>query len=606
MRASLFVAVIALALAQAPSPNKVVLTRVFPQPGQIGLFMAAADGSNEHPLVTPADLDYDAAWSPDGASIVFTSERNGSADLYRVKPDGTGLERLTDSPAYDDQAAFSPDGQHLVFVTTRAGGTADLWTMDLRTRASKALTSGPGGDFRPSWSTDGRWIAFASDRTSSLPPAHGRWERLQIVDLYIIHPDGSGLKRLTPHGDFCGSPKWAADSRRIVAYCMTAEQTLDNRRAAPEHPEDTRIVSVDINTGAMSELPTGPGVKFNPSVLSGDVLGYIRRDGDTRGIHYSNGRRGPAGEIRSAAWSPDGARVVFHKRLAIQRKPWVRTWSPHPDYELTLTSGGPSFSPTGDRFAFVSPGGENATGAGIAVAEAGGETSHVIYRDPTRNILGPQWSPQGDRLIFGIGVFNAFFNGFHGLFLKPEDRIEGGAQVAMVNADGSGFRELTSGPNNNAFPSMDREGRRFVYRTFGPEGDGLRIMNIDTKKVTPIAGGYDNFPLWSPRGDLIIFSRQVDGDYGIYTIKPDGTDIRRLTSGRGNDAHMAWSPDGEHIAFASSRMGFKDEVTYTDAPQPYGEIFVMRADGSDVQQLTDNQWEEGTPAWQPIKRTGTR
>ena len=46
-------------------------------------------------------------------------------------------------------------------------------------------------------------------------------------------------------------------------------------------------------------------------------------------------------------------------------------------------------------------------------------------------------------------------------------------------------------------------------------------------------------------------------------------------------------------------MGFKDEVTYTDAPQPYGEIFVMRADGSDVQQLTDNQWEEGTPAWQP-------
>jgi Tol biopolymer transport system component len=602
VRTSLLVAFAALALAQGPPTNQVVLTRVFPQPGQIGLFVAAADGSNEQPLVAPADMDYDAAWSPDGASIVFTSERNGSADLYRVKTDGTGLERLTDSPAYDDQASFSPDGRRLVFVSTRAGGTADLWTMDLRTRATHALTSGPGGDFRPSWSPDGRWIAFSSDRMSSLPPAHGRWERLQLVDLYIIHPDGSGLKRLTPHGDFCGSPKWAADSRRIVAYCMTAEQTLDNRRAVPEHPADTRIVSVDIHTGGMSELPAGPGVKFNPSLLSGDVLGYVRRDGDTRGIHYSNGRRGPAGEIRSAAWSPDGARVVFHKRLPIQRKPWVRTWSRHPDYELTLTSGGPSFSPTGDRVAFVSPGGENAKGAGIAVADAGGETSRVIYRDPTRNILGPQWSPQGDRLIFGIGVFNAFFNGFHGLFLKPEDRVDGGAQVAMVNADGTGFRELTSGPNNNAFPSMDREGRRFVYRTFGPEGDGLRVMDIGTKKVTPIAGGYDNFPLWSPRGDLIMFSRQVDGDYGIYTIKPDGTDVRRLTSGRGNDAHMAWSPDGEHIAFASSRMGFKDEVTYTDAPQPYGEIFVMRADGSDVQQLTDNQWEEGTPAWQPRKR----
>jgi hypothetical protein len=42
----------------------------------------------------------------------------------------------------------------------------------------------------------------------------------------------------------------------------------------------------------------------------------------------------------------------------------------------------------------------------------------------------------------------------------------------------------------------------------------------------------------------------------------------------------------------SSRLGFKDEVTYTDAPQPYGELFVMRYDGTRVEQLTDNQWEE--------------
>jgi Tol biopolymer transport system component len=280
MRASLLFAIVGLALAQAPQPERIVFARVFPQPGQIGLFMAAADGSNEHPLVTPADIDYAAVWAPDGASIVFTSERNGSADLYRVKPDGTGLQRLTDSPAYDDQAAFSPDGGQLVFVSTRAAGTADLWTMDLQTRRAKALTSGSGGDFRPAWSPDGQWIAFSSDRMSELPFAYGRWEHLQLADLYIVHPNGSSLKRLTPHGGFCGSPKWTADSRRIVAYCMTAEQTLDNRRAVPEHPEDTRIVSVEINSGGMTEVPAGRGVKFNPSILAGDVLAYIRRDGD--------------------------------------------------------------------------------------------------------------------------------------------------------------------------------------------------------------------------------------------------------------------------------------------------------------------------------------
>jgi Tol biopolymer transport system component len=224
-----------------------------------------------------------------------------------------------------------------------------------------------------------------------------------------------------------------------------------------------------------------------------------------------------------------------------------------------------------------------------------------VYRDAARNILGPQWSPDGEQLIFGVGTFNAFFNGFRGLFLKPGDRTEGGAQLAIVNADGSGFRELTSGANNNAFPSMAPDGRRIVYRTFGPDGEGLRVMDLATRQVTALGSGYDNFPLWSPRGDLIMFSRLADGDYEIYTIKPDGSDVRRLTRNRGNDAHMAWSPDGSHILFASSLMGFKDEAPYTDAPQPYGEIFVMRADGSDLQQLTDNQWEEGTPAWRPMR-----
>src|SRR6478672_13439538 len=143
--------------AASNTPQKIVFARVFPNAGQVGLFIAHADGSDEQSLVGGANIDYDPVWSPDGSSIVFTSDREGSADLFRVRPDGTGLERLTDSPAYDDQAAFSPDGRQLVFVTTRAGGTADLWTMDIATKKAKALTSGPGGDFRPSWSPDGRW-----------------------------------------------------------------------------------------------------------------------------------------------------------------------------------------------------------------------------------------------------------------------------------------------------------------------------------------------------------------------------------------------------------------------------------------------------------------
>ena len=47
--------------------------------------------------------------------------------------------------------------------------------------------------------------------------------------------------------------------------------------------------------------------------------------------------------------------------------------------------------------------------------------------------------------------------------------------------------------------------------------------------------------------DIIEFTRAIDGAYDIFSIRPDGMDLRRLTTTPGNDAHGAWSPDGKHI-----------------------------------------------------------
>ena len=588
--------------AQNPAPKKIVVSRTFGNPGQVGLFIAASDGSNERPLLSSKDSDYDPVWSPDGSSIVFTSDRAGSADLFLVKPDGTGLERLTENSAYDDQAAFSPDGKQLVFVSTREGGTSTLWIMEIATRNVRRLTSGKSGDFRPSWSPDGKWIAFSSGRNHDAPFAHGRWERLQLADLYIIHPDQSGLKRVTEGSGFCGSPKWMRDSGHIVAYCMAAEDTLGTRLVNFDAGIDTKLVSVDVNTGASSELAAGRGVKINPSPLPGNEFGYVRKDKSDPGwgIYYLSGKRGPRGDILAASWSPDGKQVVFHKKLAPALPALAKVFTANPNFDLSLTGTYiPAFSPSGNKFVTNSRPSPNPFGASLWVTDAASGHAETIYQDKTRNVLAAQWSPKGDRIIFSIGAFGAFFQGFKELFLKPADRAEGGAQIAIINPDGKGFEELTSGFGNSAFPSFSPDGRLIVYRVFEKDAYGLRVMDLETKAVTPITKAYDNFPLWSPRGDLILFARLIDDAYELYTIKPDGSGLKRLTYTHGNEAHMAWSPDGESIAFASSRMGFKDEGVYTEAPQPYGELFVMRYDGTHIQQITDNQWEDGTPAWQP-------
>src|SRR5689334_7967698 len=289
-----------------PAPQRIFFSRVFPAPGQLGLFVANADGTDEQPLLSAPDLDYDAAWSADGAWIALTSERNGSADIYRVHPDGSGFERLTDSPAYDDQAAFSPDGRQIVFVTTRAGGTADLWTLDIQTHRAKALTSGPGGDFRPAWSPDGEWIAFSSDRTAGLPFAHGRWEALHMTDIYLIHPDSSGLKRITDHTATCGSPKWSNDSRRVIAYCNAPQETMDFRQGSGAiEGGATRLITLDVTTSEVTTVSAGPGVKISPAFVSGSDVAFVRKD-KPAGVQYLSGKTGLQGLLLGAAWSPDG------------------------------------------------------------------------------------------------------------------------------------------------------------------------------------------------------------------------------------------------------------------------------------------------------------
>jgi TolB protein len=213
-----------------------------------------------------------------------------------MHPDGSDVERLTADAAYDDQAAFSPDGRKIAFVSTRAEGFLNLWILDLATRKARALTTGRGGDFRPAWSPDGRWIAFSSDRDSSLPSAKSRWERLQLVDIYPIHPDVSGLRRISQHGDFSDTPKWTAHSKSIMTYCMSAEDTwTDRTKLLTPYAADAanQVYRIDSATSSIHPITSGPRVKLAPSVLASGKIAYLRGAGARIEIVSAEGKVGP-------------------------------------------------------------------------------------------------------------------------------------------------------------------------------------------------------------------------------------------------------------------------------------------------------------------------
>jgi Tol biopolymer transport system component len=570
-------------------------------PTRSELMIADADGTNARKLVPGLQIDYNASFSFDGEWVVFTSERYGSADIFRVRTGGMGLERLTDSPAFDDQAALSPDGNSLAFVSSRDSGSTDVYVMDMKSRHIRNLTRSPGGDYRPSWSPDGRRIAFSSDRGTNLQRSPGNWEQTQAASVYIIDADGGNLRKLSSEGRFAGSPKWSPDGTQVVFYELAVADTFKARQLPLQGTLDSRIVSVSVDTHARVEHAAGPGLKLAPQYLDSKRVAWLAKSGPTATLAFSSGEKGSVGDIGSPAWSRDGTRVVYHsgpiETIPAARTPGGSLYARDPQYDLRFASGFPAVSADGRQIAV-----SERTGRGnpddrtaLVVWNSDGTDPRRLFR-AAGALMSPQWSPDGRWIVFGAGAY------FVARATQP-------AQVMMVKADGSEVRTLTTGPGNSGFPSWSPDGKQVVFRFWNdaaaaspPNGPtpgraaGLRIVNVPDGSVRTLTTGYDNFPCWSAKG-RIFFSRLIDGEFHIFAISPDGTSLTQLTKGPYDDTHPACASDGEHVLFSSSRNGFKDEAPLEDIPQPYGELFVMNADGSEQRALTDNRWEEGTPAW---------
>jgi Tol biopolymer transport system component len=587
-----------------------VMNRIGPSASE--LYIAKADGTGERKLLQNSVFEHNASFAPDGNSVLFTSERNGAgqSDVFRARLDGSGIEPVATGPAVEDQAALSPDGTRVAFISTREGYRANVWLLDLESGVTRNLTraedvqgdpSGPNGFFRPAWSPDNQWLAFSSDRTTDWrghDDGHG-WEHTQELSVYVIRADGRGFRRIASKPGYClGSPRWSPDGRRVVFYEMTTEDTWGARRPNLVAKVVSQLVSVDIATGERIEHTSGPGLKVFPQFLSTAEIAYHRKGGPDEGLYYTSERPAFKAALRSPNWSPDGKTVIYEKVDFTPRPANQLLYSWDPDWEYRHTDVFPALSRDG-KLVFT----EKAKNSSIVIMDPNGSNRQRIFDtdtsdlDPSmvqRGMAGafqPSWSPDGQWVAFGLGEWF-------------QARRAGNARIMRVRRDGTGLEALTDRSVHCGFPSYSADGKEIVYRVWGEKQKdyGLRILNLEDRTTRVLTSGYDNLPGWSPDGSRILFTRRVDAvNFDIFTIRPDGSDLLRLTTNRSTDGHAVWTADGR-IMWSGGMYGFRDEAAlYDNTFQQYGQIFIMNADGSAKRMLTDSRWEDSMPLYIPAK-----
>jgi Tol biopolymer transport system component len=159
---------------------------------------------------------------------------------------------------------------------------------------------------------------------------------------------------------------------------------------------------------------------------------------------------------------------------------------------------------------------------------------------------------------------------------------DGTPHVFVMDADGTGTRRLTDSDQEDEHPSWSADGKTIVFSREVPSagGEAHRIGNEP---------GNARSPAFSPDGKLIAYDYRRPGFAirELYVMKADGAGIRQVTRLGNVSSLPAWSPDGTRLAFQSNARG------------GHYEIYTVRPNGKDVRQATTSDSDVIQPAWTP-------
>ena len=256
--------------------------------------------------------------------------------------------------------------------------------------------------------------------------------------------------------------------------------------------------------------------------------------------------------------------VVTVKPILAQQAPLA------PARQLTHAANyDPSLAPDGQRMVYIS---QIADHEQLFIRSLDGKVAQQLTFDSVDH-EDPAWSPDGRQIAF----------------VRLTATTE---QIALLPATGGPAEILTPATERGIHPNWAPDSRHLAYCTdddLAPprkNDSDIIVLDLQTReRRVLISGGVNTYPAWSPDGSQIAFRRML-GEHNseVFLADSSGRHVRNLTQHPAFDGWPAWAPDGRRLAFASNRDG------------DY-QIYVMQPDGSNVQLVAHTTGRATAPHW---------